>query len=520
MLGHAGCRCVALARGLAATTNCEQVQVFCWALEAKIWYAQGMTRVRLPALVSIVVGLMLLLGVAPHPAWADAKSDIAAKVKDAMQNYDNLEYDIARKLLTEALAIAKRSKLDADPVVAKVHINLAVVYFAGLNQPESAKLEFLSAVQIDPKIQIDAAYRRADMAKMLDEARSEVGPDAGGGNGQGQAGGPPPPPAGGNAPAEPAVDCTSIAGLVHTVVETAPGGKALTLVAHLGDEVEAASMVLQYRAQGADDFTSVAMTKAGCTYRGVLPATALRGSVLHYYIAAQDAAGKTVMSSGSRGAPNLIEVTAPVAGADGEDPNSRPSAPSPGTQRAKKVFLAVGVASGVGAVTGNTEAADSKITCESPITVCFAPGLLTALPELGIYLSPRTSLSLVARLGWPVGANFPGHATMAPAGFVRLRRTFAANGAGLGFSAALGGGAIRNVVTIQDTAAGANKDTVAMGPLLVGAGLGYTTNPASTVRFFADVTATGAIPVVDTLGSAKMTFGVQFDLALGLAFGF
>lgn len=134
----------------------------------------------------------LVLGTA-HLAHADAKGDIAGKSKEAMENYDMMDYGAAKKLLNQALAQAKKAKLDKDPLTAKIYLRLGIAAFAD-SDPDSALIAFQSAVEIDPKIQIDAAYKSPELQKLLDQAKA----DAGGGNGGG----------GGDAGA----DCTGVKG--------------------------------------------------------------------------------------------------------------------------------------------------------------------------------------------------------------------------------------------------------------------------------------------------------------------
>src|SRR5438270_8513671 len=106
-------------------------------------------------------------------AHADPKGDIEKKIKEAMENYDLMDYDASKKLLNQALAVAKKAKLDKDPIAARAYLDLGIVSFVN-NDQDAAKLSFLSAVQIEPKIQIDPAYKSPEMAKLLDEARSEA----------------------------------------------------------------------------------------------------------------------------------------------------------------------------------------------------------------------------------------------------------------------------------------------------------------------------------------------------------
>src|ERR1700753_4489485 len=84
-------------------------------------------------------------------AHADPRSEIAAKSRAAMSAYDSMHYEAARKLLTQALAIAKRARLDKDPLVARVYLDLGIAQLAGSDQ-DGAKLSLLTAAQIDPKI--------------------------------------------------------------------------------------------------------------------------------------------------------------------------------------------------------------------------------------------------------------------------------------------------------------------------------------------------------------------------------
>ena len=86
----------------------------------------------LSALLAVVFMLVGLAHVRVAHADAKAKKDIEQKMKEAMENYDLLEYEEARKILNQALTIAKKAKMENDPVTAKVHLRLGIVYFAGL----------------------------------------------------------------------------------------------------------------------------------------------------------------------------------------------------------------------------------------------------------------------------------------------------------------------------------------------------------------------------------------------------
>jgi hypothetical protein len=68
---------------------------------------------------------------------------------------------------------------------------------------------------------------------------------------------------------------------------------------------------------------------------------------------------------------------------------------------------------------------------------------------------------------------------------------------------------------------GMDTDIVAQGPLLIGAGVGYSKRLGGAVALFVDVTAIAGIAVVDKVGSAiRLNTGISADVALGLAVGF
>ena len=478
------------------------------------------------SIVSVVAACFVLVGLVGIAA-ADPKKDIQQKVKEAMENYDLLEYEEAKKLLNQALTIAKKAKLDSDKGTAKVHLALGIVYYAGFQDAESAKLAFASAVEIDPKVQIDPAYRTADMAKALDDARAGAGGGAGGDTGGGGDLG--------DIDVGDAVDCGSIEGVDHEIVDTAPSGADFTMRANLGADVDAAKVAIMYRPQGAAEFAEAKMSKRGdCTYVGEIPASGLRGELVHYYIGAFNGAGKMIAGKGSSGSPNIIEIAGTAGGgrvlADDENPlgggggggasdgGGISGGVAVGPRKPSKVYINVAVGTGGTFVTGETEQDRNEVKC------CFAPALLHVFPELGFYISPKTSLGAAFRMGFPIGANIEGHSTGAPAGMIRLRHALGDGQDGLQVTGSIGGGIMRSTIKLTEAEMGMDTDIVATGPLLVGAGAAYTAALGGPIKFVAELNAIAGIPVIGELGAEpntfKLNFGVQFDLNLGLMFGF
>lgn len=315
------------------------------------------------------IAVLLVMLCASSLAFADPKGDINAKSKEAMENYDLMEYDAAKKLLNQALAIAKKAKLDKDTITAKIYLSLGIAEFAAGNA-DAAKVAFVSAVQIDAKVQIDAAYKSPDLTKLLDEAKKEAG---GGGSAK-------PDKTEPDLPAEPEIDCAAVKGLQHTIMDTAPAAAPAKMEALVGGDINPVKVAIMYRAGGATDFTEVKMTKEGeCKYTGAIPAAAMKGELVHYYVGAFDSNNKVIAAKGSSGSPNILELSAAVAvkgGGDNEDPiGGKGGGTGGGSEggsigggvvaggKAPKVMITLAGGTGFGYVTGATEGGNMVEQC-------------------------------------------------------------------------------------------------------------------------------------------------------------
>ena len=135
----------------------------------------------------------------------------------AMEDYDLLELESAKKQLHDALALVKKAKLERSPVAARTHVNLAIVYGAGLGDQDTALLELIAALEIDPAAKIDAAYRSPALQKTFEQAQTTVASKRGGAT---------PPGPGETTPLVPA---ETSAGLRHTPVEDSVSGQRIVV---------------------------------------------------------------------------------------------------------------------------------------------------------------------------------------------------------------------------------------------------------------------------------------------------
>jgi hypothetical protein len=477
---------------------------------------------RLPLFVLVAAWLVA----SASPAVAGPRADIEKRLAAAMESYDLLEYETARKLLASALEIAKDGRFEDDPVVARVHLSMGIVYFAGLGDKAAARRSFIDAVTIDPKISLDPAYKTPDMSTLLETVRAATvanlperrKPVPGEDDRRGDAGSSP--------------DCLTISGLKHALIDHARSGGPQRVTASLGGDIQASKVALFARAVTAAPFQEFRMSRdRDCTYVGTIPANLFNGDTVYYYVAAVNAAGTVVASSGSAGAPNLIEVgedvDPPRRRSDGAEPqfadpvddrpplepDGRVSKGATATAR-RKMMASVGAASGVGYVTGETEQLHNKVQC------CIAPGFFTLMAEVGYGVSPRLVVSAAARLGFPLGANVEGHSPLGPAGFVRFRYALSPKRSAAYVMGELGGGLIRNTVKLRAVSGDMDTDIVALGPLLAGGGMGYSMGLSDNLQLLFDLSAVAGIPVVGELGGSALNFGIQVDATVGAAVRF
>jgi hypothetical protein len=471
------------------------------------------------------VGVAAAVVVVAAPAGRAAAEEVKAvkKVEDmnraAMEDYDLLEFESAKKRLNEALVSVKKNKLEKHPVAAKIHMNLGIIAAGGMQDKDTALIEFMNALEIDPGAKLDKAYKNKQLQAIFDEAKANVG----GGGG------------------EPVIEVPGITGLQHTPVDEANSGQDIKISLDVGADVKAKQVVLYYRAQGAENFDMVAMkSDDGVKYTGSIPAAATGGSSLHYYIEAKNAAGKVTATNGNPGSPNIVMLeggTETGDGGDDENPldlaarvgggggggngGSTTIKKSGGAKGKKTLFVNVAIGAGGGFVSGKTEVSSQDVAC------CVAPAPFHVMPEIGFFLNPRTTLSAYGRIGFVFDAdaefNNSKAATAGPAGFLRLAYSLAPAGGGLQLHGDVGGGFIRHRIPLNKgdmSAVMGSVDTSATGPLFVGGGAKWEKALGNALRFTADLNMLIGIPVTGQIGTARLGFAINFDVNLGLAVAF
>jgi hypothetical protein len=270
--------------------------------------------------------------------------------KKAIDDYDTLEFDSAKKTLIDALLLGKKSGLDNHPIMARTYVHLGAVYITGFKERGKGLQSFARALEIDPTIRISKAMSSPELEDAFSEALKRVKPRPG------VAAAPPPPaddtppPPTAPPPPPPPVkkkrpvmeDPTAAAPPMQSETPYNGGAEEPDLPLHINaldcptpDEVppdksvrlrcaaaanlNLAKVLLLYRLPNSEDFGSVDMvhTPKGW-YEGKLPKKAVTGKSVQFYFEGQNVSGKAVVSNGRSDSPNLILIREEAAAKEAE----------------------------------------------------------------------------------------------------------------------------------------------------------------------------------------------------------
>ncbi|HVV51298.1 MAG TPA: tetratricopeptide repeat protein [Polyangia bacterium] len=452
-----------------------------------------------------LAGLMLVAAGGPARAQEDsaAVEKISKLNKKAVDEFENLNFDQARKILNDALDAISRAGLDNSQVAARTHVHLGVVLFAGLKQKDDALAEFKKALQIAPDVKLDKLLATPEIQEVFDQAVSE---QKGAGSGGGDTG----------TTAAPAADV-----ITHEPVTRAARGKSIQINMTLDSSVKAKKVALQFSADGSDDFGERDMQEESPgNWMGQIPASATQGAKVAYYIEVDGDDDQVIASKGSAKDPLVVVLRGPggEAPAGGAKKKAAPPAEKPAEEGATW-YLGLGLGGGFGWTTGTGEINPADKV--SPAG--FAAAKLGQIsPEVGYFLSPDLVLSLQLRFQLVTGTtSFTGPgAGAAPsyalAGLARARWLFDDDDLHPFVGGVLGGGSIRHVASFPSVpACGSARnqtcvDSLKSGPIFVGgtAGVLYNLTPS-----FALTGETNAL-----LGFTTFTFNLDINVGIAVEF--
>jgi hypothetical protein len=449
------------------------------------------------------------------PQMARAQGDDAAAVekvtklnKKAVEEYENLNFEEARKILKDALDICTQAGLDNHPIKARTHVHLGVVILAGFHQRDLAVKQFKKALEIQPDIKLTKSLANPEIQEAFDEAASQAGkPDIV----EKQAGEP----------------------LVHEPVTQGTQGRPVSVRATVDQALGAKRVVLNFKPDGAAEFVERDMTEVTPgNWATEIPASVTGGNRVAYYIEVEGDKEQTLASKGTEDAPLMVTLKgagAPAVTSRKAPPRRRDDTPK--DEGGPRWYIGLGFGSGSGWTTGKGEVnADHMINPAG-----FAPSSLGQVePEVGYFVKPNLMLSLQLRFQYITGPtsepdtfdlqcgsdHLCSPSKYALSGFAKATYFFGDGNLHPFVSGSLGGGYIRHVAAFPSvgnvcgpTPASHQQcvDTVAGGPILLGPGAGLLYNVTDMFALTLNVSTYVGLP-------SNFTFHVDGNVGVALEF--
>jgi hypothetical protein len=451
-------------------------------------------------LAALLAGLVLLAAAAP--ARADDDSAAVEKItklnKKAVDEFENLNFDQARKILKDALDACARAGLESSQVAARTHVHLGVVLFAGLKQKDEALAEFKKALEMAPDVKLDKLLATPEIQEVFDQAVSDQKGPAGAGGGEKAA----------------AADA-----ITHEPVTRAAQGKAIQINMTLDSSVKAKKVMLSFSADGSEDFGEREMhEESPGNWMGEIPASATQGAKVSYYIEVDGDDDQVVAKKGSAADPMVVELRGPGGAPLGQKKKVAPAPKKEETEEATW-YVGLGVGSGFGWTTGTGEINPA----DKVKPAGFAPAKLGQVsPEVGYFVSPDLLLSLQVRFQLVsgtttfTGAGAGSAPSTAIAAFARARWLFDAGDVHPFVGGLLGGGTIRHVAafnSVPKCGSAGNQtcvDSMKAGPVFVGGTGGLIYNVTPTFGLTGETNL--------ALGFTNFTFNVDLNVGVALEF--
>jgi hypothetical protein len=482
-----------------------------------------MPMVKTPCRTRVVSCLLLCVALLAAPGLARAQSDekidkVTKQNKKAVEEYENLNFEEARKILKEALDYCSQNGLDKHPIKARTHIHLGIVILAGFKQREVAIKQFRKALEIQPEIKLTKSLANPEVQEAFDEAVAGMGSEKPEGGGE-------KPDKGDKGDKGDKSGGNEI--IAHDAVAEGSQGSAITISAHIEYAVGAKKVILAYRPDGASEFLGRVMKEVTQgNWSGEIPSSATGGNRVAYYLEAQGPDENTLGTKGTADDPLVIVLK----GSGAPEVKTKPDK-NDDDEEGPTWFFGLGLGSGVGVASGYGE-----VNADVKVTTGFAPATLGHLaPEIGYFVKDNLLLSVQLRLQMVTGVNelrldstMPANraycggdficspAKNAVAGFAKLTYLFGEDSFHPYLSIAAGGGQIRHVATFKsETSCGANGkmtcvDTVVAGPVLVGPGLGLMFNASDNFVL--------TLGVNTQLGFPNFTFNIDFNAGVAVEF--
>ncbi len=284
---------------------------------------------------AVAAGISLLPALAQA---ADPRDDVANAYITAFEQLENFELEGAQATLEAAIATGISAGLAGDPSLAKMHAMRAGIIYSLSQDAAQAQAACLEAVKLDHNIQPPIELRSEELLGLCDQARASVA-----------------------APSE---------AVVHTPPVGTPNADIEFVALANTTLPEGSSLVLYWRTAGTDaEFEGRDMFGDGGNWGATtITAAEHQGKDIQYFFYAFDPTRQPLVNRGDKQSPLLLEMdeNAVVAAGDadpgegsdegGEDADKGEDAkPARGKSSLPRVFINLGIGTGVGIARGTAE---------------------------------------------------------------------------------------------------------------------------------------------------------------------
>jgi len=476
------------------------------------------------ALLILPLALSIAASNEARSQQGDAAASVRALNEAALEAYELLEPEEARRLLNEALEAGRKQGLQNDPETARAHVLLGVVLAGAFEEDEAAFEQFQKGLQIQPTVRIDddlrnpnidAAFERA-LTQLADQPVAESYTEVLDDNGNPRPG----PPFG-------------FAGLFHKPLASAVVGERLVITAAVEQNLPYRKLVLSYKPEGASGYLTRELEREpDGWWTARIPPPAVRGKSVNYFLQLLDAGGTPLATSGSESEPHVVALESYSANDASDTDEENPFDSQPKNRSAPlrgRWFARLAVGSGMGVANGNAEFSPDEDGDPIGFEGSAPAGTLVVSPEVGYFVSSRVFVSLQVRSQLLLGTSsakinvgdsderLASPASMAHAGFVRAGYYFL-DGAFRPYAfVSAGAGEARFIVDIGDFRddcgdapegeSGSEDciDSVVAGPVFAGAGGGLELMLTDTIGLNATVSV-----IADVLNMPDLNLAADF----------
>jgi hypothetical protein len=261
---------------------------------------------------TLILGLMLSLASAAHAQMSDKKLADANRV--AMDAYNNLDIESAKKALEDAVKAAERANTHGS-ALARTYANLGVVLVGGLGDTPGGTDAFMHALKEDPNVEPDPIVSTPEVMTAFNTAKRKVASGGGAKPIAAVAAAAPPIAAATQGPIE--------GNLAHTPPPEQLSQTAVPVYVAKGG-VEAETLKIFYRSLGMSKPKSAAMRETEDGFSYLIPCTDVFEPSVEYFIIAEDDDGDQVGNSGTPQHPVVVPIvtarSAPAPALPGQAP--------------------------------------------------------------------------------------------------------------------------------------------------------------------------------------------------------